>query len=181
MKSTGHIELICGPMFSGKTTALIERVAAARVAGRSAAVFKPALDTRYGAGHVVSHDQRRIDATSIRDAAELLTCDGGVQVVAIDELHFFEQPIVAACRTLAGRGHRLIVAGVELDHRGQPFESVAGVAAVADVLTRLVARCARCGAAARHSQRLIASSDRIVVGGVGEYEPRCDQCFEPSP
>ena len=175
----GRLELICGPMFSGKTTALIDRLTTEHDAGLEIAAFKPSHDTRYSRDQVVSHNGLAIHAFSIGDLDALPRLVGSAVVIGIDEVHFFLPPHVPLCASLVNAGVRIIVAGVELDHRGQPFEVVQEFAAVADQVTRLTARCARCGSAARHSQRLVGGDARIIVGGVGDYEPRCDRCFEP--
>ena len=180
---SGRIELICGPMFSGKTTAMIARLIAARDAGFDAVAIKPELDTRYSPCEIASHDGRVYRALNARDARAIRDMAKQSAVVGIDEVHFFDESLVEVCRELAGRGTRVITAGVEIDHRGQPFETLSHLIRIAHEITRLNAICARCGAAARHSQRLIpaAPDARIVVGGAGAYEPRCDRCFEPFP
>ena len=178
----GRIELICGPMFAGKTTALLRCLTAAREAGCVARVFKPARDTRYDAGRVVTHDGDSIEAVALGSAVSLRNVVGGASVsrmvVGIDEVHFFDRAFSAQCAELAARGVRVVAAGVDLDHRGVLFEVMAELIARADEVTRLTAKCSRCGAPATHTERLIASEARIVVGGASEYEPRCAACFE---
>lgn len=180
MKPGGRIELICGPMFSGKTTAMIERLVAACEAGLRVVAVKPAQDTRYGLEQIVSHDGNQLPAVTVTVVHEIREITAGSHVVGIDEVHFFEESLVGICRELAVAGVRVVAAGVEIDHRGRPFEVVERLAAAAHAVTRLTAICGRCGAPARHSQRLVAGDARIVVGGVGTYEPRCDRCFEPA-
>lgn len=174
----GRLLLIRGPMFAGKTTALIDRLGAARNTGATAVAVKPALDTRYDATRIVTHENRAVDAVTVSDAAGLESAATGAEVVGIDEAHFFEAPFATACRALADRGACVIVAGVDLDHVGKPFPVMARLAELADEVITLAARCARCGGVARFTQRLIDSDARIAVGGVGDYEPRCDACFE---
>ncbi|MBI3461722.1 MAG: thymidine kinase [Planctomycetes bacterium] len=174
-----RIELICGPMFSGKTTALIQRLEAARVAGRKAMAFKPALDTRYSRDELVSHDGLKLVGKCVVDVQEILQAVDTADVVGIDEIQFFDGALVDVCVTAADRGIGVILAGVDLDHRGRPFEVVEQCEAAAGLVTRLVARCARCGDVARRTQRLVPGDARIVVGGSGAYEPRCDRCFAP--
>lgn len=174
----GRLELICGPMFAGKTTALLGRVAAARAAGGVVRVFKPAHDTRYDARRVVPHDGDAVAAVVLDAGDRLADMVGDAAVVGIDEVHFFERRFADECADVAARGVRVVAAGVDLDHRGVLFEVMAALLARADEVTRLTARCGRCGAAATHTQRLIAGTARIVVGGVGSYEPRCAACFE---
>lgn len=180
MKRDGQIELICGPMFSGKTSALIARLVAAREAGLQVVAVKPAHDTRYGHEQIGSHDGNQLPAVNVSAVHEIRAIAAGSHVVGIDEVHFFEESLVGICRELAGAGVRVVAAGVEIDHRGRPFEVVERLAAAAHAVTRLTAICGRCGAPARHSQRLVAGDARILVGGVGIYEPRCDRCFEPA-
>jgi thymidine kinase len=177
--ATGRIELICGPMFSGKTTALIARLVAARDSALETIAVKPELDTRYGQQEIVSHDGAAHRAVNVRDAGAIRGAAGRSVVVGIDEVHFFDESVVGACRDLTAAGTRVIAAGVEIDHRGRPFETVRLSIEIANEVTRLTAICTRCGAAARHSQRLIPGDARLVVGGAGAYEPRCDQCSEP--
>lgn len=166
-------------MFSGKTTALIARLASARESGFRTIAVKPALDTRYRQNQIVSHDGQQVAAVNVTTVQDIRAITANSHVAGIDEVHFFEESLAGVCRKLADEGMRIIVAGVEIDHRGRPFEVVERLALAADAITRLTAICARCGAAARHSQRLVAGDARIVVGGLGTYEPRCDRCFEP--
>lgn len=114
-----------------------------------------------------------------RRPQEILKAAAGAQVVGIDEVHFWDAEIVPVCAALKNLGVRVIAAGVDLDHRGQPFAAAAGLERIADEVVRLTSTCAQCGAAAAYTQRLIESSEPIVVGGVGDYEPRCEKCFEP--
>ncbi len=179
MNRNGRIELICGPMFSGKTTAMFARLVAAREAGFGTVAIKPALDSRYSQDEIVSHDGQKMTAAIVTAVQEIRAITVARSVVGIDEVHFFEESLIDMCSELADVGMRIIVAGVEIDHRGRPFEVVERLALTADTVTRLTAICRRCGAPARHSQRLMMCDDRIVVGGVGTYEPRCDRCFEP--
>jgi thymidine kinase len=140
---------------------------------------KPALDTRYGQKQIISHDGNQLPAVNVTAIHEIRAFAAGSHVVGIDEVHFFEESLVGICRELAGAGVRVVAAGVEIDHRGRPFEVVERLAAAAQAVTRLTAICGRCGAPARHSQRLVSDDARIVVGGMGMYEPRCDRCFQP--
>lgn len=175
----GRLEVICGCMFAGKTTELIRRAVAAHDAGLRVIVIKPSTDTRSGATLVRTHAGDEFPAHSAESAshAEILAreCD----VAAIDESHFFGHALAEACRRLLDRGVRVIAAGLERDHRGEPFEPFPSLLIEADEVLKLSAPCARCGAPAIHSQRMFASSERIAVGGAGQYEPRCRACFEP--
>jgi len=177
-ESRGRVELICGPMFAGKTTLLVERLTAAGAAGVTVVAIKPARDTRYEARRIVTHDGGALDARPIATAAELVPAVAGAVVVGVDEAHFFDASLAKECQSLAQHGVRVIAAGVDLDHRGQLFEVMATLQRMADEVTRLESVCARCGAPATLTQRLVASEARIVVGGAGDYEPRCAQCFQ---
>jgi len=178
-RQTGRIELICGPMFAGKTTALLQRLADARSAGRVVVAIQPAGDTRSGAGRLRTHGGDVVEAIAIAAAPELATAAARAAVVGIDEAHFFAADLAEACRARAACGVRVIVAGVDLDHRGRMFPAIAAIAECADDVTKLTAPCARCGAPAAYTQRLVASDAPIVVGGAEAYEPRCAACFEP--
>lgn len=179
----GSIEVVCGSMFSGKTEELLRRVKRARLAKVPVVVFKPKVDQRYDAVKVVTHEGDGIDAIPIASAAELLdqlpAVGAHVAVVGIDEVQFFDAAIVDAAQELAGRGMRVICAGLDQDYRGLPFGPMPALMAVAEYVTKLHAVCARCGAEASRSQRLIAQEGQLFVGGAASYEARCRQCFEP--
>jgi thymidine kinase len=166
-------------MFSGKTTALLARLRDAQQPTGGVVLFKPTRDTRYSEHQVVSHDGVAMTAVNVERAELLGELAGEASIVGIDEVHFFDPPLVAVCEALAGTGRRIIAAGVDLDHRGNPFEIVRQLETIAAEVVRLTAICSRCGGVARFSQRLVASDDPIVVGGAGDYEPRCDRCFQP--
>lgn len=168
-------------MFSGKTTELIRRLEQARADGAAVIALKPARDTRYASDRIVAHDGPTFDATPLPDEAAILASASGFDVVGIDEAHFFDELVADACRRLVASGVRVIVAGVDIDHRGQLFPAVRRLLALADETIRRTARCARCGGAAEFSQRLVESDDPIVVGGADLYEPRCRLCFRPPP
>jgi thymidine kinase len=183
----GRIEVICGCMFSGKTEELIRRLNHVRIARQRLLAFSPRLDNRYGEEGLVSHNGQRIEAHKVSSIRQVLArCDDDVQVVALDEIHFFEDDadaILAGCQQLADRGARVIVSGLDQDFRAQPFPAIAQLAAVAEEVNKLHAICVRCGAYATRSQRLIdgqpapASAPTIVVGGLELYEARCRACF----
>lgn len=186
----GRIEAICGCMFSGKTEELIRRLHHVTIARQKLAAFTPRRDTRYAKGNLVSHNGVRIEAhtiDSVREIPNLL--DDGVQVVAIDELHFLDdtpETILATCQQLADSGYRVIVAGLDQDFRAEPFAPMATLMAVAEQADKLYAICVRCGAYATRSQRLIngqpapIDAPTIAVGGLELYEARCRACYEPS-
>jgi thymidine kinase len=179
----GRLEVIVGCMFSGKSTELIRRLRGAAAQGQVVVAVKPRRDTRYGAADLATHAGERFPATAVEDAgamAGVLAAAGRAAVVGIDEGHFFGVELAGAALRLREEGRRVLVAGVDLDHRGAPFEPFASLRSVADEVLRLTAPCAVCGGPAVHSQRLVASADRIVVGGAEAYEPRCERCFEPA-
>jgi thymidine kinase len=176
----GRLEVVCGPMFAGKSTRLLARCAELAAAGLAVQAFKPARDDRYdGARHIVTHDGRRLEARPVVEAAEVLAADA--PAVLIDEVHFFGDAIVEPCMRLVQSGRVVIVAGVDRDHRGRPFAPFPALLCEADRVDKLHATCARCGGAACHSQRLVDSDAHIVVGGPEAYEPRCRSCFRPAP
>ena len=178
----GWIEVISGVMFSGKSEELIRRVRRATLARRIVQVFKSHLDSRYaGIYNVTSHDGTALEATPVDSAAEILRqVRPGTELVAIDEAQFLGVELVDVATLLAGRGVRVVVAGTDTDFRGEPFGPMGSLMAVAEQVTKLRAICVVCGDPANHTQRLVASSDRVLVGASGLYEARCRHCFDPS-
>ncbi len=167
-------------MFSGKSEELIRRLRRARIARQRVQVFKPAIDDRYSIDRIVSHSEASLEAIVARTSEDVMKrLDDRVEVVGIDEVQFFDRGIIGVCERLANLGKRVIVAGLDLDYRGVPFEPVPQLMAVADYVTKTMAVCMRCGAAASRTQRLVASESRIVVGAMDSYEARCRRCFEP--
>ncbi len=177
----GWIEVICGSMFSGKTEELIRRLKRARIARQKVEIFKPALDTRYSEVAVVSHDETAIPSTPVDTAAQILLLAGDADVVGVDEGQFFDLALVDVCQHLARQGKRVLVAGLDQDYQGRPFEPIPQLMAVAEYVTKLHAVCMVCGAPANHSQRLAASDARVLLGARDTYEPRCRRCFDPTP
>lgn len=175
----GSIEVICGPMFSGKTEELIRRLRRAQIARQRVVVLKPALDDRYDADHVVSHSQARIPSIRVKDAREVLDHGRDAEVVGIDEAQFLTGDLVRACETLANEGRRVIVAGLDQDFRGLPFEPIPQLLASAEFITKTLAICVQCGAPAGKTQRVSHRGERILVGSTDVYEARCRRCFEP--
>lgn len=174
------VEVICGPMFSGKSEELIRRLRRAQIARQRVQVFKPAIDDRFSKDRIVSHSEQSLDARVVRDSKDLLKAlDDRVEVIGIDEVQFFDTGIVEVCERLANMGRRIIVAGLDLDYRGVPFEPVPQLMAMAEYVTKTLAICSRCGAPACRSQRVVAADARIVVGATDAYEARCRRCFEP--
>jgi thymidine kinase len=177
----GWIEVIAGSMFSGKSEELIRRLRRAQIARQKVQIFKPLIDTRYGNGQIVSHSEMRIESQDVRSAGELLReVLDDTEVVGIDEGQFFDAGLPAACSTLAGRGVRVIVAGLDQDYLGRPFEPMPQLLAIAEYITKTLAICVVCGNPANHTQRLVASTDRVLVGASGLYEARCRNCFDPT-
>ena len=176
----GKIEVICGSMFSGKSEELIRRLRRAVIAKQNVQAFKPVIDDRYSPDDIVSHDERRIECEKIRGANEipdLVRPD--TKVVGIDEAQFFSEDLIGICEQLAGEGKRVIVAGLDQDYRGRPFEPIPQLLALAESITKTMAVCMVCGEPANRTQRLIDSDERIVVGAGEAYEPRCRSCFRP--
>ena len=180
-ENAGWIEVICGSMFSGKTEELIRRLRRARIARQRVEVFKPALDARYSAAAVVSHDENALASTPVHAAEQVLLLATDADVVAIDEAQFFGPELVGVCERLAREGKRVLVAGLDQDYLGRPFEPVPQLMAVAEHVTKLHAVCVVCGAPANHSQRLVAGAARVMVGAQDVYEPRCRRHFDPVP
>ena len=167
-------------MFSGKSEELIRRLRRAQIARQKVQIFKPLVDNRFSQDHIVSHSEMRIASQTVTNSDELIGCvDHETEVVGIDEGQFFDLNLPAACNTLADRGKRVIVAGLDQDYLGRPFEPMPQLLAIAEYITKTLAICVICGAPANHTQRLVASTDRVLVGATGLYEARCRRCFDP--
>jgi thymidine kinase len=181
-KDIGWIEVICGSMFSGKTEELIRRVKRAVYGKQRVQVFKPRIDTRYDEVQVVSHSQHKLVSTPIDRADELFRhLQPDTRVVGIDEVQFFGGEVLAVCEALANRGVRVICAGLDQDYAGKPFEPMPQLLAVAEFITKVHAICVVCGNPANRSQRIVSSSDLVVVGAQEAYEARCRKCHVPEP
>ncbi len=178
-RDTGWIEVVCGCMFSGKTEELIRRLRRAQIAKQHVAVFKPRIDDRYSAEHIVSHSEQSLLSRVVDDAEEILTLGSASQVIGIDEGQFFRQNIVSVCESLANAGKRVIIAGLDQDFRGKPFEPMPQLLAVAEYITKTLAICMVCGNPADRTQRKTQSHDRVLVGAKDIYEARCRKCFVP--
>ena len=166
-------------MFSGKTEELIRRLKRARIARQHVEAFKPALDDRYSADEVVSHDENAFATIPVHTASQILLMVDGAGVVGIDEAQFFGDELVEVCQELARSGTRVIIAGLDQDYQGRPFEPMPQLMSVAEYVTKLHAICVACGAPANHSQRIVADDERVLVGAQDAYEPRCRRCFDP--
>lgn len=177
-RKSGCIEVVCGSMFSGKTEELIRRLRRAQFARQEIAIFKPVIDKRYSDVEVVSHDAHKLTSTPVASPAELLERVGPeIQVVGVDEAQFFDETLVDVCQTLANRGVRVIVAGLDTDYLGLPFGPMPRLMAVAEDVQKVHAICVRCGALANHSHRLSKSEDLVLLGEKDIYEPLCRECF----
>ncbi|MDB5227657.1 MAG: thymidine kinase [Bacteroidota bacterium] len=173
----GWIEVICGSMFSGKTEELIRRLKRAKIANLNVEIFKPMIDTRYHETHVVSHDSNTILSTPVSSSQNILLLSSDVDVVGVDEAQFFDEGLPEVCETLANKGIRVIVAGLDMDYLGNPFGPVPALLARAEYITKVHAICVRCGALANHSYRLVESDTKVLLGEKETYEPRCRECF----
>ncbi|MBI2681829.1 MAG: thymidine kinase [Acidobacteriales bacterium] len=178
--SLGWIEVVCGPMFSGKSEELIRRLRRAEIARQRVQIFKPAIDERYAEDHIVSHSDLKIRSDAVRNAAEVMQkVDLRTEVIGIDEVQFLGPEMVEIAVRLADMGKRVVIAGLDTDYLGRPFHPVPELLAIADEITKTLAICMQCGNPAKHTQRLVAKEDLIVVGAAGMYEARCRRCFEP--
>jgi thymidine kinase len=176
----GWIEVIAGSMFSGKSEELIRRLRRAQIAKRKVQIFKPKIDNRYGDDHITSHSDMRIPSQNLSSSRELLDrVLPDTEVVGIDEAQFFDAELPAVCNALANQGKRVIVAGLDQDYLGKPFEPMPQLLAIAEYITKTHAICMVCGNPANHTQRLVPSGDRVLVGAGGLYEARCRRCFDP--
>lgn len=176
----GWIEVIAGSMFSGKSEELIRRLRRAKIARQKVQVFKPTIDVRYSHDHIVSHSEMRHESSTVTTAAELLSkIEKGTEVVGIDEGQFFDNELIAVANELARRGLRVIIAGLDQDYTGKPFEPMPQLLAIAEYITKTHAICVRCGQPANYSQRTFESEERVAVGAGGMYEARCRRCFVP--
>lgn len=175
----GWIEVICGSMFSGKSEELIRRLRRAQIARQRVQIFKPKLDGRFSEDHIVSHSEMKIKSQLVVGAAEILEqLDGRTQVIGIDEGQFFDLELVSVCDRMADMGKRVIVAGLDQDYRGRPFDPMPQLLSIAEYITKTLAICVRCGAPANRTQRTVNSSERVLVGATDSYEARCRLCFE---
>lgn len=173
----GRIEVICGSMFSGKTEELIRRMKRAIFARQKVEIFKPALDTRYNEEDIVSHEGNSINSTPIDSSSSILLMAQDCDVVGIDEAQFFDPHIVDVCNQLANQGVRVIVAGLDLDFKGEPFGPMPHLLAIADEVSKVHAICVRCGALAYVSHRLVNEERQVLLGEKMEYEPLCRHCY----
>jgi thymidine kinase len=179
-RNTGWIEVICGCMFSGKTEELIRRLRRAQIAKQKVAIFKPKIDNRYSSEHITTHSEQSLVAKVVEDASEILNQINDAQVVGIDEGQFFKANIVDICNQLADQGKRVIVAGLDQDYTGKPFEPMPQLLAIAEYITKTLAICVVCGNPADRTQRKSDRPERVVVGAKDIYEARCRSCHKVS-
>jgi thymidine kinase len=175
-KDTGWIEVITGCMFSGKTEELIRRLRRAQIAKQKVKIFKPLIDARYSKDSIVSHNEQSLPSILISDINEMLDQIDDAQVIGIDEAQFFKEDIVGICNSLASQGKRVIVAGLDQDYTGKPFEPIPQLLAIAEYITKQHAICVVCGNPADKTQRKIAEAERVIVGAADIYEARCRKC-----
>ena len=174
----GRIEVICGSMFSGKTEELIRRMKRAKFARQRVEIFKPAIDTRYSEGDVVSHDSNTISSTPIDSSASILLFTSEIDVVGIDEAQFFDSGLIDVCNQLANNGVRVIIAGLDMDFKGIPFGPMPALCAIADEVSKVHAICVKCGQLASFSNLTLKNYKVVVLGETAEYEPLCRECYQ---
>jgi thymidine kinase len=174
---SGWIEVICGSMYSGKTEELIRRLRLSKIARKKVVVFKPATDSRYSKEDIVSHNERSISSIVTRNSAEIVDLAGDADVIGIDEVQFFDMGIISVCQQLARKSRRVIVAGLDMDFRGDPFGPMPSLLATAEFVTKSQAICMVCGNPANFSQRKILDESQVLLGAQEVYEARCRRCF----
>lgn len=177
----GWIEVICGSMFSGKTEELIRRLKRAELAKQKIEIYKANLDNRYHAFNIVSHQGTEIVATPVSASSEILKLTGNPDLIGVDEAQFFDENLPQVCNELAGRGVRVIVAGLDLDYSGKPFAPMPELMAIAEYVTKVHAICMRCGNLAYVSHRKINDDKLVLLGETNHYEPLCRNCFYKNP
>ena len=174
---SGWIEVVCGSMFSGKTEELIRRLKRANIANQKVIIFKPSKDTRYDVENVVSHDENAIQAVPVHSAKQMLEHINDAKVVGIDEAQFFDDELVEVVQHLAISGRRVVIAGLDMDFKGNPFGPIPKLLAIAEYITKVHAICQHCGSLATHSYRTSNEEDEVVLGANDKYEARCRVCY----
>ena len=178
---SGWVEVICGPMFSGKSEELIRRITRYKIARVPTQIFKPLIDDRYATNEVVSHSSLSVAAEPVGDSDELLRAvKERTEVVGVDEAQFFDQGLIQVVAQLAASGKKVIIAGLDLDFLGRPFEPIPSLMTHAEYVTKSLAVCHRCGGSGMYTQRVIASDELVVLGAEGAYEARCRACYDPN-
>jgi len=178
-KHMGWIEVVCGSMFSGKTEELIRRMRRAQIARQKIEIFKPAIDTRFSDKEIVSHDEQKLPSRIVKNVQQIIPLALEAQVVGIDEAQFFGKGLTRVSKKLANMGKRVIIAGLDMDYRGEPFHPIPELLAMAEEITKTHAICVICGNPANYTQRKTKSKDQVVIGSEDIYEARCRNCFEP--
>lgn len=177
---TGWVEVIAGSMFSGKSEELIRRLNRARIARQKVQVFKPRIDARYSVEEIASHSGQKHNSKPVSSSAELMeNIESETQVVGIDEGQFFDMGLIEVVNNLAASGKRVIIAGLDQDYTGRPFEPMPQLLSIAEFITKTHAICVKCGSTANYSQRTVESEERVEVGASDKYEARCRKCFVP--
>ena len=176
--NTGWIEVICGPMFSGKTEELIRRLVRAQIAKQKVTILKPSLDNRYSEDFIVSHNQRKIKSIAINNIKDIEKLSKNSDVVGIDEAQFFDTNLISICKKLAKNGKRVVIAGLEKDYQAVPFGPMPQLLVDAEFVTKVNAICMQCGDPANFSQRITEEKNQVVIGEIDKYEARCRKCFE---
>ena len=177
-KNSGWIELICGPMFSGKTEELIRRLVRAQFAKQKVAIFKPKTDNRYSDDYIVSHNKRKIKSIILESSDEICNFKNKADVFGIDEAQFFDNNLINVCNDLAKSGKRVVVAGLDKDYAAQAFGPIQQLIVDAEYVTKVNAICMVCGDPASFTQRMSTEKDLVVVGETDKYEARCRKCYE---
>ena len=175
--NNGWIEIICGPMFCGKTEELIRRLKRALIAKKNVSIFKPLIDDRYSTNHIVSHNNNSIESKSVKNINEILEYSKKSDVIGIDEAQFFNNDIINLSNQLANKGKRIIIAGLDKDYLGEPFGPISHLLSKAEYITKLYAICVKCGKKAFFSKRITEDSKQVIVGEKDKYEARCRSCF----
>ena len=178
-KNSGWIEVICGPMFSGKTEELIRRLVRSQIAQQKVTIFKPTLDDRYSEDYIVSHNKRKIKSLTVINTSDIEKYSQDSNVIGIDEAQFFDLSLVNICKKLADNGKRIVVAGLEKDFQALPFGPMPQLLVDAEYVTKVNAICIRCGNPANFSQRISDEKKQVVIGEIDKYEARCRKCYKP--
>ena len=176
--NSGWIEVICGPMFSGKTEELIRRLVRAQIAKQRVAIFKPMSDDRYAEDYIVSHNQRKIKSIQVSNTKTILEHDDSADVFGIDEAQFFDDSIVNVCQNLAQKGKRIVIAGLEKDFLANGFGPMPQLLIDAEYITKVNAICMHCGDPANFSHRISQETKQVVVGETDKYEALCRRCYQ---
>ena len=178
-KHTGWIEVICGSMFSGKTEELIRRLKRAEIARQKVKIFKPKIDKRFSDTDIVSHSEQKISSQVVNDAKKIISLALEAHVVGIDESQFFKSDLIGVCNTMANMGKRVIVAGLDMDYKGEPFGPIPKLLSIAEYITKTHAICVVCGNPANYTYRTTDEKGQVLLGASDKYEARCRNCYIP--